>query len=51
MTDEQLSVEWTYRYTERLGILCGASEPTVEQIQLAAKEADDAVKKIIKTLA
>ena len=59
MTDEQLSLEhtpteqdewlnreWKYRYMERIAILCGSGEPTVEQIQLAAKEADEAVEKL-----
>ena len=35
--------EWHYRYTERLGILCGSSEPTPEQIEIAKREADEAV--------
>lgn len=34
-----LSPEAAYRYQERLGILCGASEPTEEQHSLALIEA------------
>ena len=36
---DNLSQEATYRYQERLGILCGASEPTEEQHSLALMEA------------
>ena len=36
---DNLSPEAAYRYHERLGILCGASEPTEEQHSLALIEA------------
>ena len=35
--------EWDYRYTERLGILCGAAEPTPAQKRIARQEADVAI--------
>ncbi len=41
-----LQAEWTYRYQERLGILAGPGEPTDEQKQIAAKEADEAIKRL-----
>lgn len=34
-----LSPEATYRYYERLGILCGAADPTPEQYRIALLEA------------
>ena len=40
--------EWNYRVTERLGILCGADEPTPEQLALAQEEADDALRQLTK---
>jgi len=36
--------EWLYRYTERLAMLCPVGEPTPEQIEIAKREADEAVK-------
>lgn len=41
MTDVEEREEWLYRYNERLGILCGDGEPTEEQKQIAAQEADE----------
>ena len=38
--------EWLYRKSERLGILCGAADPTPEQIEIAEREADAAVKEL-----
>ena len=38
-TPSGLSEEATYRYHERLGILCGADEPTPEQHLIALLEA------------
>lgn len=38
--------EYLYRYNERLGILCGSSEPTPEQIEMAKKQAEEDVKEI-----
>jgi hypothetical protein len=35
---------WDYAYTERLGLLCGDSEPTPEQIAMARQDADNYVK-------
>lgn len=43
MTAAEAKLEFDYRYAERLGHLCGASEPTREQIDLAFKEASEAV--------
>jgi hypothetical protein len=40
--------EWNYLVTERLGIMCGADEPTPEQLQLAQDEADDALRELTK---
>jgi hypothetical protein len=34
-----LSPEATYRYYERLGIMCGAADPTPEQHRIALLEA------------
>ena len=34
-----LSPEATYRYHERLGILCGTADPTPEQLRIALLEA------------
>lgn len=45
MTKDQ-TTEWNYRYTERLGIMAGADDPTEEQKAIARKEADEAVEKI-----
>jgi hypothetical protein len=41
-----LEAEWKYRYTERLGIMCGDKEPTQEQKNIAIKEANEAVAKL-----
>lgn len=38
---EEIQREWKYRYTERIGILCDDREPTVQQKQLAGREADE----------
>ena len=38
-TPSGLSEEAAYRYCERLGILCGADEPTPEQHRTALLEA------------
>lgn len=38
MTQDQQ--EWNYRYSERLGILCGSDTPTENQKVLARTEAD-----------
>ena len=37
---EYLQAEYRYRLKERLGILCGADEPTPEQMRTAKLEAD-----------
>ncbi len=41
---KDLSEEWFYRYTERLGIMCGTDAPTQEQINIAISEANAAIK-------
>ena len=43
MTIDERDEEWNYRYQERLGILCGAADPTPEQDALARGEADQIV--------
>lgn len=41
-----LEYEWQYRYTERLGLLCGTDSPTPDQKAIAIKEANEAVMKL-----
>jgi hypothetical protein len=43
LTSDEIRAEWDYRYIERLGMMCGASEPTREQIAQAAVCADHVV--------
>lgn len=43
MTDPELEKEREYRIQERLGMICGAGEPTPEQQALAEAEADRAI--------
>jgi len=45
-TEDELAVEWKYRYGERLAILCGYYTPTPEQEALARAEADEAVRRL-----
>jgi hypothetical protein len=40
MTLAEYIIEWRYIYAERIGIMCGANEPTAAQKQLASDEAD-----------
>lgn len=40
MTTDELQEEVQYRIEERLGILCGADDPTPEQLKIANDEAD-----------
>lgn len=40
-TKQQLRDEYEHRINERLGILCGSSEPTPEQREIARREADE----------
>lgn len=40
------SPEWQYRYDERIGILCGTNQPTPQQVDLAKREADEAIRKL-----
>ena len=42
MTSEE-EVEWLYRYTERIALLCEDNTPIDEQIQIARREADAAI--------
>ena len=44
MTDAEWQAEWDYRYTERLGMICGAADPTPEQRAFAVKETNDAMR-------
>jgi hypothetical protein len=46
MTDAEIKSEWTYRYEERLGILCGKEQPTEEQKRIAKQEADGTIAEI-----
>lgn len=46
MTESELTYEWKYRYEERIAILCGTNEPTREQMDIAGKEADEAIEKL-----
>lgn len=41
LTPSEIKKERSYRIEERISILCGANQPTDEQIALATKEADD----------
>jgi hypothetical protein len=41
MTDEEIETEWKYRFEEFLGICCGFSKPTKEQMVAAADSADE----------
>ena len=41
MTQNEQVREWEYRFDERLAILCGTNEPTVEQRKLALQDADE----------
>jgi len=45
-TRDELVAEWTYRYEERISILCGSAPPTPEQEALARAEADEAVRRL-----
>jgi hypothetical protein len=41
MTPGEISAEREYRMAERLGIMCGDSTPTPEQLAIAHQEADE----------
>lgn len=45
-----IELEFAYRVQERLGILCGTDDPTVEQLELATREADEACEKLKKSV-
>ena len=47
-TWSQLLEEWNYRRDERLGILCGSAEPEPWMIEMAEKEATEAIEQIVK---
>ena len=42
------SFEWEYIYQERLGMLCEDREPSPEEVQMACKDANEAVKRMRK---
>jgi hypothetical protein len=44
--DQEMEVEWRYRYHERIGMMCDAADPTDRQKQIARCEADEAVAKL-----
>jgi hypothetical protein len=46
MTQQELDAEWGYRFTERLGILCGTDNPTPAQVEMAIADADIAVARL-----
>jgi hypothetical protein len=46
VTAQELADEYRYRVDERLGILCGSATPTKEQMQIAHREAMEAIKKL-----
>lgn len=46
MTEQELKIEWQYRFEERLGILCEDKEPTNEEYKIAKDEADEAIIKL-----
>ena len=48
MTREDLEIEWHYRFEERLALLCGENRPTKEQLEIARREATEAVSKLKK---
>lgn len=41
MTDEEIAIERKHIIETRLGVLCGAGQPTKAQMNLARKEAFD----------
>jgi len=43
-----LDIEIQYRLQERLGILCGAEEPTNQQVQIALEEIEKFKKEYIE---
>lgn len=48
--EQEIEVEVLYRVTERLGILCGIDEPTVEQAKIAAAEGEAYRRKAMEVL-
>ena len=48
MTEAELKVEHAYLVQERIGILCADQPPTLEQLRMAKKEADEAVEELRK---
>jgi hypothetical protein len=46
MTQGEKNAEFHYRYTERIGIICGDKPPTEAQIEQATKEAREAVAEV-----
>lgn len=46
MTPQELELERQYLIDERLGIMCGNNEPTVEQIRLAVEYAQQEIEKM-----
>ena len=48
MTREEYDAEWRYRVEERLGILCGAAEPTEAQMDIALREAAQAMDELVR---
>lgn len=48
MTLKELSAEYEYRLTERLGHLCEDREPTPAQLKMAEAEAQEVVERLNK---
>jgi hypothetical protein len=44
----QLIEEWNYHRDERLGILCGSTEPEPWMVRLAEQDGDRAVKRLLR---
>ena len=43
----QLKEEWDYRYQERLGLLCEDRVPTKQEEEMARREANKAIERIV----
>jgi hypothetical protein len=46
MTKQETSTEWDYIYQERLGIACGAAEPSEAQAVTAMQQADEHIERL-----
>lgn len=46
MTTTELNTEWTFRYSERVALLCLDAYPTHEEHRMASAEADKAIEQL-----